>query len=490
MEIDTKETIESNMIARVLHGTSALLIAISLCGSGSLGAILRNCQPEDGKIHDYGDTVYVQPANDPTTIHVRPGGNLYKKPFIFTSPCDVSFKAISLLYSGTCSVSVSYGSDDRVLDMLQFSDPDPDLLTRTWNRRNVSLTNAASESLHGFMTSNNTSRFLITISPGISNYCQLYKVDHKGASGLIIIGQDINECVNGTYACRGNRKCVNTVGSYFCRCLDGYNGSTCQDIDECQNGKNNCNKMVNSDNRQCQNLNGSYHCPCLPGYAGSQCDDINECANGAYACRGMANPGNRKCVNTVGSYYCRCLDGFTGSTCIDINECANGAYACRGMANPGNRKCVNTVGSYYCRCLDGFTGSTCIDIDECQNGKHNCNEMVNSDNRQCQNLNGSYHCPCLPGYAGSQCDGGFVSIVTFAISISLVVVVSGLTISILIAQLKRKYTKAAHMRVQTAALQNTVGTAGSNALSLTGNDAYGTTTSGDRQDPSLYDTIQ
>ncbi|XP_065181940.1 mucin-5AC-like [Sycon ciliatum] len=175
------------MIARVLHGTSALLIAISLCGSGSLGFILRNCQPEDGKIHDHGDTVYVQPASDPTTIHVRPGGNLYKKPFIFTSPCDVSFKAISLLYSGTCSVSVSYGSDDRVLDMLQFSD----LLTSTWNRRNVSLTNAASESLHGFMTSNNTSRFLITISPGISNYCQLYKVDHKGARGLIIIGQVI-----------------------------------------------------------------------------------------------------------------------------------------------------------------------------------------------------------------------------------------------------------------------------------------------------------
>ncbi|XP_065181944.1 uncharacterized protein LOC135812542 [Sycon ciliatum] len=347
------------MIARVLHGTSALLITINLCLSGSLGAILQNCQPEDGKIHVYGNTVYVQPATDPESLRLRvDDGILYKKLFIFKSPCDISFEAISLRYYGTCSVSVSYGSDNRVLEIIQFPDP----LTTHWHSRNVSLTKSASQSLHSFMKRSNTSKLLITISPGIS-HCQLYPVDHNRVKGLVIFGHD-------------------------------------------------------------------------------------------------------------------------------INECANGAYACRGMANPGNRKCVNTVGSYYCRCLDGFTGSTCIDIDECQNGKHNCNEMVNSDNRQCQNLNGSYHCPCLPGYAGSQCDGGFVSIVTFAISISLVVVVSGLTISILIAQLKRKYTKAAHMRVQTAALQNTVGTAGSNALSLTGNDAYGTTTSGVRQDPSLYDTIQ
>ncbi|XP_065180979.1 mucin-5AC-like [Sycon ciliatum] len=175
------------MIARVLHGTSALLIAISLFGSGSLGAILRNCQPEDGKIHVHGDTVYVQPANDTfTTRNVGAEGKLYKKPFIFTSPCDVSFKAISLLYFGACSVSVSYGSDNRVLEILQFPDPPTD----TWHRRNVSLTNTASQSLHGFMKRNNTRRFLITISKGRSN-CQLVGVDHNKGRGLVIIGQVI-----------------------------------------------------------------------------------------------------------------------------------------------------------------------------------------------------------------------------------------------------------------------------------------------------------
>ncbi|XP_065181805.1 fibrillin-1-like [Sycon ciliatum] len=204
-------------------------------------------------------------------------------------------------------------------------------------------------------------------------------------------------------------------------------------------------------------------CLCQPGMTGRKCDvDIDECnIPGLNNCD---KPGVAKCHNSYGSFACECNTGFGGHSgvCEDINECANSTYTCHGLDNPGNRKCVNTEGSYYCRCLDGFTGSTCIDIDECQNGKHNCNEMVNSDNRQCQNLNGSYHCPCLPGYVGSQCD----------------------------AQLKRKYTKAAHMSVQTAALQNTVGAPGSNALSLTCNEAYETTSSAARQDPSLYDTIQ
>ena len=152
--------------------------------SASLGAILRNCQPEDGKIHVYGDTVYVQPATDPESLRLKVAdGNLYQKLFIFKSPCDVSFEAISLRYYGTCSVSVSYGSDHRVLEILQFPDPP----TGHWHSRNVSLTKSASQSLHSFMKRYTTSELLITISPGISR-CQLYKVDHNTVKGLIIIG--------------------------------------------------------------------------------------------------------------------------------------------------------------------------------------------------------------------------------------------------------------------------------------------------------------
>ncbi|XP_065181949.1 mucin-5AC-like [Sycon ciliatum] len=77
--------------------------------------------------------------------------------------------------------------------MLQF----PDLRTPNWHRRNVSLTNAASESLQVIMKSNNTSRFLITISPGISN-CELHKVDHTAARGLIIIGQVIPTSISAS----------------------------------------------------------------------------------------------------------------------------------------------------------------------------------------------------------------------------------------------------------------------------------------------------
>eukprot|EP00117_Sycon_ciliatum_P005292 scpid85853/ scgid9302/ len=160
-----------------------------LCGSGSLGFILRNCQPEDGKIHDHGDTVYVQPASDPTTIHVRPGGNLYKKPFIFTSPCDVSFKAISLLYFGTCSVSVSYGSDNNIkfLQTLPF----PASQGHHWNTGLERLTVPVTKTLQEYMTGIKRRQLMISVSPRKAR-CEIYPVEHIAlARGLTIIAQVI-----------------------------------------------------------------------------------------------------------------------------------------------------------------------------------------------------------------------------------------------------------------------------------------------------------
>lgn len=33
---------------------------------------------------------------------------------------------------------------------------------------------------------------------------------------------DIDECVTGKNLCPYNRQCVNTFGSYFCKCQEGY----------------------------------------------------------------------------------------------------------------------------------------------------------------------------------------------------------------------------------------------------------------------------
>lgn len=33
---------------------------------------------------------------------------------------------------------------------------------------------------------------------------------------------DIDECISGKNLCPYNRQCVNTFGSYYCKCQDGY----------------------------------------------------------------------------------------------------------------------------------------------------------------------------------------------------------------------------------------------------------------------------
>ena len=90
---------------------------------------------------------------------------------------------------------------------------------------------------------------------------------------------DITECMNqNAYTCSQNSRCVNTQGSYFCVCNDGYeqkNGQLCQDKDECQSGQHTCSQL-------CENTVGSYQCRCKPGFkmkSGSLCEDENECAS-------------------------------------------------------------------------------------------------------------------------------------------------------------------------------------------------------------------
>ena len=36
---------------------------------------------------------------------------------------------------------------------------------------------------------------------------------------------DINECVRGTSGCASNAGCINSAGSYHCKCFFGYSGA-------------------------------------------------------------------------------------------------------------------------------------------------------------------------------------------------------------------------------------------------------------------------
>ncbi|KAM6361347.1 nephronectin [Alca torda] len=108
-------------------------------------------------------------------------------------------------------------------------------------------------------------------------------------------------------------------GEVRCRCPSpglqlGPDGRTCIDIDECATGRVICPRF-----RQCVNTFGSYICRCHKGfdlmYIGGkyQCHDIDECSLGRHQCGGFS-----RCYNTPGSYKCKCKEGYrdNGTNCI------------------------------------------------------------------------------------------------------------------------------------------------------------------------------
>ncbi|KAF3852555.1 hypothetical protein F7725_005910 [Dissostichus mawsoni] len=80
---------------------------------------------------------------------------------------------------------------------------------------------------------------------------------------------DVDECAAGIAVCPRFRKCINTFGSYICKCHEGFD---------------------------LQYINGKY-----------QCIDVDECSLGRSHCSGFAS-----CYNTPGSYKCKCKDGYRG----------------------------------------------------------------------------------------------------------------------------------------------------------------------------------
>ncbi|XP_070979317.1 epidermal growth factor-like protein 6 isoform X4 [Oncorhynchus clarkii lewisi] len=81
---------------------------------------------------------------------------------------------------------------------------------------------------------------------------------------------DIDECVTGMNLCPYNRQCVNTFGSYYCKCQNGYDLTyvsgkyDCVDNDECAANTHKC-----SHHAVCLNTQGSYKCKCKQGFRGS-----------------------------------------------------------------------------------------------------------------------------------------------------------------------------------------------------------------------------
>ncbi|XP_074851141.1 fibrillin-2 [Carettochelys insculpta] len=204
---------------------------------------------------------------------------------------------------------------------------------------------------------------------------------------LLLVCEDIDECSNGDNLCQRNADCINSPGSYRCECAAGFklspNGA-CIDRNECLEIPNVCSHGL------CVDMQGGYQCVCHSGFKASQdqtmCMDVDECEH--HPC------GNGTCKNTVGSYNCLCYPGFElthNNDCMDIDECSSFfGQVCR------NGRCFNEIGSFKCLCNEGYEltpdGKNCIDTDECMALPGACSPGT------CQNLEGSFRCICPPGY--------------------------------------------------------------------------------------------
>lgn len=114
---------------------------------------------------------------------------------------------------------------------------------------------------------------------------------------LLCFPLDIDECVTGKNLCPYNRQCVNTFGSYYCKCQEGY------DL-KYVNGKYDCvgkvYMIIKGSHLLTSSPRGTNRLLPIP--------DLDECAAGTYKCSHHA-----VCVNTQGSYRCRCKSGFRGN---------------------------------------------------------------------------------------------------------------------------------------------------------------------------------
>ncbi|XP_053074864.1 fibulin-2 isoform X4 [Acinonyx jubatus] len=209
--------------------------------------------------------------------------------------------------------------------------------------------------------------------------------------------EDVDECELGKHNCQAGFTCQNTKGSFYCqarpRCMDGFlqdPEGNCVDINECTSLSEPCRPGFS-----CVNTVGSYTCQrnpllCGRGYHASQdgtkCVDVNECETGVHQCS-----EGQVCHNLPGSYRCDCKVGFQrdafGRACVDVNEC---------WTSPGRlcqHTCENTLGSYRCSCASGFLlaadGKRCEDVNECETRR--CSQ-------ECTNTYGSYQCYCRQGY--------------------------------------------------------------------------------------------
>uniref|UniRef100_A0A3Q1GAU6 Uncharacterized protein n=1 Tax=Acanthochromis polyacanthus TaxID=80966 RepID=A0A3Q1GAU6_9TELE len=231
----------------------------------------------------------------------------------------------------------------------------------------------------------------------------------------------IDECKKTAGICGSLSTCNNTMGSFFCTCLDGFQAQNpklppnktnpCEgrenlfvfsDIDECLD--NICGEYGT-----CQNLVGSFSCDCNDGFLNDAdavpvCQGICHLPIISFYCNSqhyiLLNNVNTICfnsticgpdsicTNTPGAYECACEIGYEPTDSQHDPNKTNICVGCRWSAGFfSSWKTLRTV--LVCCFLFVYS----LDIDECV--KH---VAICGPNANCTNTIGSYTCTCLSGY--------------------------------------------------------------------------------------------
>uniref|UniRef100_A0A8C3AMM8 Si:ch211-241f5.3 n=1 Tax=Cyclopterus lumpus TaxID=8103 RepID=A0A8C3AMM8_CYCLU len=181
-------------------------------------------------------------------------------------------------------------------------------------------------------------------------------------------------------------------------CPKGFNvvKRTCVDDDECavDEYEDEYPDAVGpcGENADCHNTVGSFHCRCADGFTSSTgaldftaatsatCRDVNECLEVKDIC-GL----NAQCFNTIPLYACICDNGFISTTGVERFHHGDNV-TCRGEMLIMVQRWFPL--SVILRCLLPAR----VDIDEC------LEENACDQNAACVNTPGSFHCVCNAGF--------------------------------------------------------------------------------------------
>ncbi|CAB4016960.1 partial [Paramuricea clavata] len=213
---------------------------------------------------------------------------------------------------------------------------------------------------------------------------------HKASCGyrVELIAKDLNECAIGAHNCEENAVCVNTPGSFKCRCKTGYykeSGQHCIKVPVVE--------WISYKDR-CLEVTSTFAVIEIPNVEQCKlkCQITVHCAMVEY------QPNNNKCKMAKHRKF-KPVPSCNSRTDLFVKaviECDNEGKEC-----PKHAYCHAKEGNRLCRCRFGYTGNgkICHDVDECSKYSNLCGQHA-----KCHNTIGNYKCVCLPGYHG---DGQF-----------------------------------------------------------------------------------